>query len=160
MMLQEVPDEIMCRAFPITLKGKPHSIGNFKELSKNFVSYFIAGQKYSKPSTYLLTVKQGVQLVKTVGAKSIAVISGSQLVVGQLNGEYETKEENIEKYLKLVRELVKGFQAFSISQVPREENVEVDQLVKLAMANESLIPNDVMMQYLEAPSIVKSVEEL
>lgn len=99
----------------------------------------------------------GVQLVKTVGAKSIAVISSSQLVVGQLNGEYETKEENMEKYLKLVRELVKGFQAFSISQVPREENVEVDQLVKLAMANESLIPNDVMMQYLEAPSIAKNL---
>lgn len=51
MMLQAVPDEIMCRAFLVTLKGsarmwinklKPHSIGNFKKLSKNFVSYSIA----------------------------------------------------------------------------------------------------------------------
>ncbi|KAH7843587.1 hypothetical protein Vadar_018407 [Vaccinium darrowii] len=41
MMLQEVLDEIMCRAFPVTLKGsarmwfnkiKSHSIGSFKKL--------------------------------------------------------------------------------------------------------------------------------
>ncbi|KAH7844452.1 hypothetical protein Vadar_028123 [Vaccinium darrowii] len=68
MMLQTVPDEIICRAFPITLKGnaqvwfnklKPQSISNFKELSKRFVSYFIAVQKYSKPSTYLFSIRQG-----------------------------------------------------------------------------------------------------
>ena len=67
MLLQAVPDEIMCRAFPVTLKGnarmwfnklKPNSIGDFKELSKSFVSYFIAGQKYCKPSTHLLTIIQ------------------------------------------------------------------------------------------------------
>ena len=55
MLLQVVPDEIMCRAFPVTLKGnarmwfnklKPNSIGNFKDLSKSFVSYFIMGQRY------------------------------------------------------------------------------------------------------------------
>ncbi|KAH7864927.1 hypothetical protein Vadar_000067 [Vaccinium darrowii] len=46
MMLQAVPDEIMCKAFPVTLRGsgrvwfnkiKPHSIGSFKELNKKFV---------------------------------------------------------------------------------------------------------------------------
>lgn len=67
MMLQAVPDEIMCRAFHGTLKGsarmwfnkiKPNSIDNFKELIKNFVSYFIAWQKHSTSSTYLFTVKQ------------------------------------------------------------------------------------------------------
>lgn len=68
MMLQAVPDEIMCRAFPVTLKGssrlwfnklKPQSISNFKQLNQSFVSYFIAGQKYSKPSTCLFSVRQG-----------------------------------------------------------------------------------------------------
>lgn len=38
-------------------KIKPYSIGNFKELYKNFVSYFIAGQKDSEPSTFLFMVK-------------------------------------------------------------------------------------------------------
>ncbi|KAH7846136.1 hypothetical protein Vadar_010382 [Vaccinium darrowii] len=67
MMPQAAPDEIMCRAFPVTLKGsawtwfnklKPQSINNFKQLSKSFVSYFIARQKYSKPSTCLFSIRQ------------------------------------------------------------------------------------------------------
>ena len=52
MHLQGVPDEIMCRAFPTTLKGSariwfnrltPSSIGTFKELSAQFASHFIRG---------------------------------------------------------------------------------------------------------------------
>ncbi|XP_058215768.1 uncharacterized protein LOC131326877 [Rhododendron vialii] len=57
MHLQAVPDEVMCRAFPVTLKGSarawfnklpPGSIRSFKELSTSFVSYFIAGQRYGQ----------------------------------------------------------------------------------------------------------------
>ncbi|XP_058185735.1 uncharacterized protein LOC131302961 [Rhododendron vialii] len=68
MHLQAVPNEVMCRAFPVTLKGSarawfnklpPGSIRSFKELSTSFVSYFIAGQRYGKLATHLLTVKQG-----------------------------------------------------------------------------------------------------
>ena len=52
MHLQEVADEIMCRAFPTTLKRParvwfsrltPNSIGTFKELSAQFASHFIGG---------------------------------------------------------------------------------------------------------------------
>ena len=50
MHLQGVPDEIMCRAFPTTLKGParvwfskipPSSVGSFEELSKLFINNFI-----------------------------------------------------------------------------------------------------------------------
>ncbi|XP_058191454.1 uncharacterized protein LOC131308534 [Rhododendron vialii] len=67
MHLQAILDEVMCRAFPVTLKGSarawfnklpPGSIRSFKELSTSFVSYFIAGQRYSKLATHLLPVKQ------------------------------------------------------------------------------------------------------
>ena len=52
MHLQGVADEIMCRAFPTTLKGPTrfwlsrltaNSIGTFKELSAQFASHFIGG---------------------------------------------------------------------------------------------------------------------
>ena len=52
MHLQGVPDEIMCRAFPTTLKGParvwfskipPNSVSSFEELSKLFVNNFIGG---------------------------------------------------------------------------------------------------------------------
>lgn len=102
----------------------------------------------------------GLHLAKAVGVKSLAVISDSQLVVGQVNREYEAKEENREKYLKYVKELVKSFQKFNISQVPREENVEADQLARLATTKEDLIPSGVLMQYLDTPSIAGRIDQV
>jgi hypothetical protein len=67
MCLQGVPDEIMCRAFPTTLKGPtrvwfkklmPSSVGSFAQLSRLFFNYFIGGQRYGRPTTHLLNVKQ------------------------------------------------------------------------------------------------------
>ena len=52
MHLQEVPDEIMCRAFLTTLQGParvwfskipPNSVSSFEELSKLFINNFIGG---------------------------------------------------------------------------------------------------------------------
>ena len=57
MHLSGVTDEIMCRAFPITLKGPariwfsrltPNSISTFKELSAQFASHLIEGHRYKK----------------------------------------------------------------------------------------------------------------
>ena len=67
MHLQGVADEIMCRAFPTTLKGPtriwfnrltPNSIGTFKELSAQFALHFIGGHRYKKSTTCLMSVKQ------------------------------------------------------------------------------------------------------
>ena len=67
MHLQGVPDEIICRAFPTTLKGPtriwfsrltPNSISTFKELSAQFALHFIEGHKYKKSTTCLISIKQ------------------------------------------------------------------------------------------------------
>ena len=67
MHLQGVADKIMCRAFPITLKGPariwfsrltPNSICTFKELSAQFASHFIRGHKYKKSTACLMSIKQ------------------------------------------------------------------------------------------------------
>ena len=64
--LQGVSDEIMCRAFPTTLKGSariwfkkltPRSVGSFAQLSHSFFNHFIGGQRYGRPTTHLLNVK-------------------------------------------------------------------------------------------------------
>lgn len=56
MRLQGIPDDIMCRAFPTTMKGparvwfskiKPNSVSTFKELSNSFVTHFIGGQRHN-----------------------------------------------------------------------------------------------------------------
>ena len=67
MHLQGWPDEIMCRAFPTTLKGPakiwfsrlmPNSIGTFKELSALFASHFVGGHRYKKFTACLMNIKQ------------------------------------------------------------------------------------------------------
>ena len=66
MHLQGVADEVMCRAFPTTLKGParvwfsrltPNSISTFKELSKQFASHFIGGYRYKKSTACLMSIK-------------------------------------------------------------------------------------------------------
>ena len=66
MHLQGVLDEIMCRAFPTTLKGlarvwfskiPPSSVSSFEELSKLFVNNFIGGQRHKRSSSSLLTIE-------------------------------------------------------------------------------------------------------
>ncbi|XP_030964270.1 uncharacterized protein LOC115985468 [Quercus lobata] len=67
MHLQGVLDEIMCRAFPTTLKRParvwfnrltPNSINTFKELSAQFTSHFIGGHRYKRSTACLMSIKQ------------------------------------------------------------------------------------------------------
>jgi hypothetical protein len=59
------------------------------------------------------------------------------LIVGQVNGEYEAREDRMTKYLKLVRNAMKWFDEVLLVQVPREQNTEADALAKLASSDEA-----------------------
>lgn len=68
MHFQGVPDKIMCKTFPTTLKGPAkvwfskiplNTVGSFEELSKLFVNNFIGGQRHKHSSSILLTIEQG-----------------------------------------------------------------------------------------------------
>ena len=65
--LQPPPNEILCRSFPITLKGAARewfnklptsSIDNFEQLSGSFVRHFIGGQRPKRTADHLITIKQ------------------------------------------------------------------------------------------------------
>jgi hypothetical protein len=67
MQLQAIPEEIMCRAFPMGLRGSARvwfnkleleSIGSFVQLSRAFINHFIGSQRKGRPPTHLLSVKQ------------------------------------------------------------------------------------------------------
>ncbi|XP_050267702.1 uncharacterized protein LOC126712420 [Quercus robur] len=60
-------DEVICRAFPTTLKGAarvwfskipPRTIADFEQLNKGFVRHFIGGQRHKKPTGYLINIQQ------------------------------------------------------------------------------------------------------
>ena len=93
---------------------------------------------------------KGWNLAKSVEADSILILGDSQLVIGQVNGTCEAKEDRMKRYLKKVVRLVKKFKEVDFIQIPREENVEADTLVKEAFANEAMNEFD-EIQYM--PSI-------
>ena len=51
----------------------------------------------------------GLRLGKAFGVKNLLIQSDSKLVVEQIRGEYEVKEERMQKYLRLTRHLTREF---------------------------------------------------
>ena len=58
------------------------------------------------------------------------------MVIGQVNGTYEAKEEWMKRYLNKMRRLIKKFSEAHFVQVLREENMETDTLAKEASVSE------------------------
>ena len=78
----------------------------------------------------------GLRIAKELGATMLRVQSNSQLIVGQVNGEYEAKEDRMAKYLNLVRNTIRWFDEVTLVQVSREQNTEADILAKLSSPEE------------------------
>ena len=52
------------------------------------------------------------------------------LVVGQIKGEFEAKEERMQKYLKLTELLAQEFDQVEFTQIPRSQNMRAEKLAK------------------------------
>ncbi|KAF7127741.1 hypothetical protein RHSIM_Rhsim11G0031200 [Rhododendron simsii] len=98
----------------------------------------------------------GLELASAVGASHVLTKSDSQLVVGQVLGEYTVKEEVMQKYLDRGKAQIAKLQGFNIVRIPRKENNEADYLAKLDMAKEDAIGRNASARYLELPSIFAS----
>ncbi|KAL0402048.1 UNVERIFIED_CONTAM: hypothetical protein Slati_4234700 [Sesamum latifolium] len=78
----------------------------------------------------------GMRMAHETGAKHLLAYSDSQLVVKQVEGTYEAKEESMIQYLQQIADLKTKFHHFQIIQIPREENAKADSLSKLASSLE------------------------
>jgi ribonuclease HI len=65
--------------------------------------------------------------------KLIEIISDSELMVKQMNGEYQVKNEGIKPLYKRACELLEEFEKYSIRHVRREENKRADKLANLGI---------------------------
>nr|GEX66459.1 reverse transcriptase domain-containing protein [Tanacetum cinerariifolium] len=74
----------------------------------------------------------GLRIATQIGMKNVQVNVDSKLVANQVLGTYVAKEDNIIKYLEIVKGLVSGFTTFSINQVPQSRNKKADALSKIA----------------------------
>ena len=69
---------------------------------------------------------EGISMVQGMGGKSVKMFSDSRLVVGQVKGELEVRDERMQGYLTQVRHLQSKFESFSLLYVPRSGNTHVD----------------------------------
>ena len=82
-------------------------------------------------------VLMGLRVAKALGVRNLKLNSYSKLVTGQMNSEYEAKEDRMKRYLALTSQLISNFDDVKITQVPREENSEADEIARLALSETS-----------------------
>lgn len=75
----------------------------------------------------------GLRRAKAMGIKELEVLSDSELLVKQLQGEYAVKAEHLLPLHQEAQTLLKAFPWFQLRHIPREENAQAD-----AMSNRAI----------------------
>ncbi|XP_024018687.1 uncharacterized protein LOC112090800 [Morus notabilis] len=102
----------------------------------------------------------GLRLANHLKVKRLGIFSDSQLVVGQVNEEYQARGEKMGAYLRKVKEELVRFKSYEILQIPRAKNTNADALAKLASSRDSDILGIVPIEELERPTIEEKIEAL
>jgi hypothetical protein len=71
---------------------------------------------------------RGLQYLKEAKAISVEIFGDSELVIKQLNGQYECRNN----YYKECKEILKSFQLVILPHIPRENNEEANRLAQSA----------------------------
>jgi ribonuclease HI len=75
----------------------------------------------------------GLKRLREIRAQSVEVRSDSELMVRQIRGAYRVKDPDLRRLYKQVKDLIAGFQKFSIKHIPREQNKKADLLANRAI---------------------------
>ncbi|HET6923443.1 MAG TPA: ribonuclease HI family protein [Anaeromyxobacteraceae bacterium] len=75
----------------------------------------------------------GLRRAKAMGIKELEVLADSELVVRQLNGEYQVKAENLKALFEEARQLLSAFSEARVRHIPREENEAADEMSNRAI---------------------------
>jgi ribonuclease HI len=73
---------------------------------------------------------RGLQYLREVGAVSVEIYGDSELVIMQLNGQYECKSDALRSYYEECREILKSFLLVILQHIPREHNEEANRLAQ------------------------------
>ena len=78
-------------------------------------------------------VVAGLSSAKALGATEVRVISDSELLVRQMNGQYRVKNAALKPLHAQARALADKFARCTVQHVRREENTRADRLVNQAI---------------------------
>ncbi|XP_065631116.1 uncharacterized protein LOC136068203 [Quercus suber] len=86
--------------------------------------------------------------------KAVELFSDSRLVVGQVQGEFEAKDERMQGYLSRVKRLQSEFEFFSLLHIPRGGNAHADSLATLATSSAQNLFRVILVEDLHGPTEV------
>ena len=98
---------------------------------------------------------EGMSMVHKMGRKSATMFSDSRLVVGQVKGELEARDERMQGYLAQIRHLQLKFESFSLQHIPRSGNTHTDSLATLATSLALDLPHVILIEDLCKPSGIR-----
>nr|XP_023929373.1 uncharacterized protein LOC112040715 [Quercus suber] len=91
-------------------------------------------------------------MIRRMGGKSLEAFSDSRLVVGQVQGEFEVKDERMQGYLSRVKRLRSGFDFFNLLHIPRNGNAHADSLATFATSSVQNLPRVILVEDLQGPT--------
>jgi ribonuclease HI len=89
---------------------------------------------------------RGLQYLKEAKAISVEIFGDSELVIKQLNGQYECRNDILRNYYEECKEILKSFQLVILQHIPRQNNEEASMLAQSASGyreNQEVFANDV-----------------
>ncbi|VFQ76056.1 unnamed protein product [Cuscuta campestris] len=95
----------------------------------------------------------GLRLILNLKAEYVRIRCDSRLVVSQIKGEFDTKEERMRLYKEAALELLKILKGYELVQIPRAENTEADVLSKLSNDSPEHISKMAHIEDLGSPRI-------
>ncbi|XP_072077907.1 uncharacterized protein [Arachis hypogaea] len=99
----------------------------------------------------------GLQLAQSLNITHLQIYCDSQLVVQQVTGNFQVKDQLLEKYHALVRELISHFTSIQITHIAREQNTRADALSKLATTRKNMHDSVISQLTLAEPSFGKTI---
>ncbi|XP_070019966.1 uncharacterized protein [Nicotiana sylvestris] len=88
----------------------------------------------------------GLELAKVLGAEVIKERYDSLMVVNQVNGSFEVREDMMQRYLDKIQVTLHHFKEWTLVHIPREQNSEADTLAKLgsSIKEDDLLPGAIV----------------
>ena len=101
----------------------------------------------------------GLSLAHLLGAENIQVYSDSQLIINQVQGEYQSKDDRMIQYLAVAQRLISKFKSCKLTQIPREQNSQADALANLGSALQTQTQMSIPVLVLQWPATLEPSNE-
>ncbi|XP_024036977.1 uncharacterized protein LOC112096961 [Citrus clementina] len=99
----------------------------------------------------------GLELARAVKADRVKIRTDSQLVANHVSERFQPREEKMEQYLRIVRQMMGKFEAVEVIQIPREQNSRADILARMAAVADPKMPKSVPLEVKSRPSIEQNL---